>query len=60
MTPEPLLGELYQVEDDDEYDLYIQLDKAGNHYFSHTHCDDDSVLIRLDKTRLSHKGYEKS
>lgn len=60
MTPEPLPGELYQVEDDDEYDLFIKLDKAGSHYFAHTHCDDDSVLIKPDKTKLFHKGYEKS
>lgn len=65
MTPEPLPGELYQVEDDDdddddEYALFIKLSKTGSHYFAHTHCDDDSILIRPDKTKLFHKGYEKS
>lgn len=60
MTPEPLPGELYQVEDDEEFALFIALEKSANHYFAHTHCDDDSMLMRPDKTRLFHKGYEKS
>ncbi len=30
MTPEPLPGDLYQVEDDDENDLFIELYKSDN------------------------------
>ncbi|MBO2646576.1 hypothetical protein [Shewanella algae] len=58
MTPEPLPGDLYQVEDDDEFDLFVELEKTGKFYVAHTHCDDDSVLLKPDKTKLFHKGYE--
>ena len=60
MTPKSLPGELYQVAVGDESDLFIELERAGSHYFAHTHCDDDSVLIRPDKTKLFHKGFEES
>lgn len=60
MSPKPLPGDLYQVEADDEYDLFMKLNKAGNNYSAHIHCDDDSLLIRPDKTKLFHRGYEKS
>lgn len=60
MTPEPLPGELYQVEMASELNLFIQLEKSSQFYSAHTHCDDDSILIKPDKTRIYHKGYEHS
>jgi len=58
MTPEPLPGDLYQAEDEDEFDLYKNLEAGHGYYTAHTHCDDDSVLIRPDRTKVFHKGYE--
>ncbi len=58
MTPEPLPGDLYQAEDEDELDLFAELEKQSRYYSAHTHCDYDSVLLKPDKTKILHKGYE--
>ena len=57
ITPEPLPGELYQVESDEEFDLFVELESSLKYYCAHMHCDDDSVLIKPDKVKIFHKGY---
>lgn len=58
MTPEPLPGNLYQVETDDEFDLFNRLELSSNYHSAHIHCDDDSVLILPNKSEVFHRGYE--
>lgn len=58
MTPVPLPGDLYKAENEDEFDLFCELESSSNYHFAHIHCDDDSVLVKPDKTKIFHKGYE--
>ncbi|WP_299410110.1 hypothetical protein [Acaryochloris sp. IP29b_bin.148] len=58
MTPEPLPGDLIQAEDNDEFELFFKLRDSGNYYTAHTHCDDDSVLIKPNETKIFHQGYK--
>ena len=58
MTPEPLPGIIFQVHDDDEWDLYSKLEASSKYFTAHIHCNDDSILIKPDKTKIFHKGYE--
>lgn len=58
MTPEPLPGDLYKVETEDEFYLFCELELSSKYHFAHIHCDDDSVLVQPDKTKIFHKGYE--
>lgn len=58
MTPEPLPGTLYQVQTDDEFDLFNTLLDTNTVYYAHTHCDDDSFLMRPNKEKIHHKGLE--
>lgn len=57
MTPEPLPGDLYKVETEDEFYLFCELELSSKDHFAHIHCDDDSVLVQPDKTNIFHKGY---
>jgi len=43
--------------EDDESELFIKLKKSLIFYTAHIHCDEDSVLIKPDKTKIYHKGY---
>jgi len=58
MTPEPLLGDLYKAENEDEYELFIKLEESSIYYTAHIHCDDDSILIKPDKTKIYHQGFD--
>ena len=58
MTPEPLPGDLYKAQSEDEFDLFCELESSSDYYCAHIHCDDDSVLMKPDKTKVFHKGYE--
>ena len=60
MTPELLLGDLYQVENDDEFELFTTLQDTCQLYTVHIHTDDDSVLTKPNGTKIYHKGYESS
>ena len=58
MTPEPLIGDLYQAEDDDELELFTSLQKTSKFYTVHIHSNDDSILKKPNGTKIYHKGYE--
>ncbi|VEP18326.1 hypothetical protein H1P_750010 [Hyella patelloides LEGE 07179] len=58
MTPEPLPGDLYQVKEKDELDLFVSLRSKNQYYVAHIHCDDDSVLIKPSGEKILHQGYE--
>ncbi len=55
MTPEPLPGRLDLVEDLDEW---MEVDRSKKHYYAHTHCDDDSILITPGGEKIYHEGYD--
>ncbi len=55
MSPEPLPGDVVFAED---MDCWFDLQKKGNNYEAHTHCDDDSWIKKPNDDYIYHKGYE--
>lgn len=54
MTPEPLPGDVIFAED---MEYWGELQQQGKHYQAHTHCDDDSWLMRPSEKYVYHSGY---
>ena len=55
MSPEPLPGDVIFAED---MDYWYALEEQGTYYQAHTHCDDDSWLMKPTEEYIYHKGYE--
>lgn len=58
LEPSKLPGILFEVKNADEYNLFKDLALKSESYYIFLNDDEDSVLIKPNKKKLTHRGYK--